>query len=72
MRRCYVSELEQVISIPKEEKAILLVGETGPGKTTLVNAIANYYYGMQWKDEFRLVLISNEDEAKERCSSKSD
>ena len=33
------------------EKVLLLVGATGVGKGTLVNAIGNFLYGIQWKDE---------------------
>ena len=34
------------------EKVLLLVGATGVGKGTLVNAIGNFLYGVQWKDRF--------------------
>ena len=39
-----------------QEKVVLLVGETGTGKTTLINGIFNYILGIEWKDDFRLML----------------
>ena len=34
------------------EKVLLLVGATGVGKGTLVNAIGNFLYGVQWEDRY--------------------
>nr|XP_045610672.1 uncharacterized protein LOC123765879 [Procambarus clarkii] len=41
-----------------DEKVILLVGATGSGKTTLINGLINYIFGVNWKDAFRFRLIS--------------
>jgi len=41
-------------------KTILLMGATGSGKTTLINAMVNYIIGVEWNDPFRFMLISEE------------
>lgn len=44
------------------EKTIILVGATGSGKSTLVDAIVNYVMGVNFDDPFRFTLIQLEDE----------
>ena len=39
------------------EKVMMVVGSTGSGKTTTVNAMINHIIGVQWKDVFRLKMI---------------
>ncbi|XP_076062098.1 uncharacterized protein LOC143037560 [Oratosquilla oratoria] len=45
-------------------KVILLVGATGTGKTTLINAMVNYIFGVDFRDNFRFILIDDKDSPK--------
>ncbi|XP_046463270.1 uncharacterized protein LOC124209368 [Daphnia pulex] len=44
----------------RTRKTILLMGATGSGKTTMINAMINYILGVEWDDPFRFILVDEE------------
>ncbi|XP_051747580.1 uncharacterized protein LOC127511102 [Ctenopharyngodon idella] len=55
-------------NVTKQNKTIMMIGATGAGKTTLINSMINYILGVEWKDDFRFVLI---DEGKQKSQAES-
>ena len=49
-------------SAGRNENVMLLVGETGTGKTTWINAFVNHLFGVMKDDSFRFKLVQERDE----------
>ncbi|ETO32881.1 hypothetical protein RFI_04239 [Reticulomyxa filosa] len=52
-------------------RRIMVIGETGSGKTTMLNSMMNYLFDVQFEDKFRYKLIFDEKNAKKSDQSQS-
>ena len=59
-KRVAVKVVDMYHTVKSHHIVIMLVGATGSGKTTLIDAIANYIYGVEWEDDFRFKLVPDE------------
>ena len=58
--RCSIGEE----NLAAQEKVLMVMGATGAGKSTLINGLANYIMGVDWKDDFRFKLVVEAYEAR--------
>ncbi|CAK74540.1 unnamed protein product (macronuclear) [Paramecium tetraurelia] len=50
------TEIPLQIDDISEMKTLVLIGDSGAGKSTMINLFCNYYFGVQFEDPFRLVI----------------
>ena len=53
-----------------DSKVLLLIGKTGDGKSSFINALVNIYLGIKFEDNFRYLLIKNYDEDQRKSITK--
>lgn len=53
-------------------KVVMMVGATGSGKTTLINGLVNYVFGVEWNDSFRFKMIVEDSAANQAESQTKD
>ncbi|KAI2663087.1 Septin-4 [Labeo rohita] len=56
----------------KQNKVILLVGETGAGKTTMINTMINYFLGVKFEDEEFYQITEEDDDIEESLTQTSE
>ncbi|EDR26286.1 hypothetical protein, conserved [Entamoeba dispar SAW760] len=70
--KIYLYPNERFNTIDESEAiAILVVGQTGSGKTTLLNSFVNALYGIKITDDFRYIIINEDNLEQSKDQSKS-
>ena len=60
------------ISSTERHKVILMVGQTGAGKTTTINSMVNYMYKVKYGNLFRYKIINEKEKDKGQTESQTD
>ncbi len=72
LEKCFLDQGGKAssISVTDTEKVIMMVGATGAGKSTLINGFANYIFGIQWEDDFRIRVIDDSEHNQSESQTK--
>eukprot|EP00466_Bigelowiella_natans_P011983 jgi/Bigna1/43471/e_gw1.79.1.1 len=52
----------------EDARFVLMIGETGSGKSTTIDSMMNYYYGVEFKDKFRYRVVKQAKNADQTAS----
>ncbi|XP_050700089.1 uncharacterized protein LOC126987269 [Eriocheir sinensis] len=53
-------------------RCVMLLGETGAGKTTFINAVLNHLFGVEFADSFRLQVKEEIEDGRRKTESQTD
>lgn len=56
---------------PLSKRCVLLLGETGAGKTTFINAVLNYLFGVKFDDPVRLQIEEKVEDGRKEIDSRT-
>jgi len=70
--RSVVNNGNQKVESTGHNKILMVVGQTGAGKTTFLNSMTNYIYNVQCEDKFRLNLIVEQEKKGGQAVSQTD
>eukprot|EP00975_Prorocentrum_lima_P037995 7992651-Prorocentrum_lima.AAC.1 len=52
----------------EDARFVLMIGETGSGKSTTIDSMMNYYYGVEFDDTFRYKVVKQADNVDQTAS----